>query len=115
MAHKDLQRLVVGGQAINQLLLRAFSHEMGIDQWRCQDSESPCESCHLEITLWWGDRLDELAQSPLEGLKYAIEEVTPGSAISFPIGNPCRSWQSVSTSFVEHYSPIFHYTSAWRN
>lgn len=90
LAHNDIQRLVVGGRAINQLLLKTSSLEMGIMEWRCQDSESPCESCHLEVALWWVGLLDELRQCPLESLKFAIEEITPGSGTLFPIGNPCR-------------------------
>ena len=90
LAHEDIRRLVVGGQAFNTFLLRAHN-EMGIDEWCCQDRESPCGACHLEIYLWWGGLLEEFAHhGPLESLKYAIEEVKPGSAIAFPFGNPCR-------------------------
>jgi hypothetical protein len=90
LAHEDIQRLVIGAEAINKFLLNAYS-EMGIDGWLCQDSNSPCGACRVEITLWWAGLFGDLAvQGPLELLKFVIGEVKPGSGLSFPIGNQCQ-------------------------
>jgi hypothetical protein len=92
LAHQDIQRLVVGGLAIDKLLLRAFTDQMGLDEWSCQDRESPCGACHLDISLWWGDLLADFGvHGPLESLKFAIEELKEGDGNSFQFGNPCRN------------------------
>jgi len=91
LSHQDIQRLVVGGLAIDKFLLRAYAGDMEIAGWRCQDRKSPCGACHLEVSLWWGELLNDFAlQGPLESLKYAIEELKPETGVPFPIGNSCK-------------------------
>jgi hypothetical protein len=90
LAREDVERLVVGGQALNQVVLGAYS-EMNIDTWTCQDTVSPCRECHLMVSLWWGNLLTDLAvQGPLEGLKYVMNEIK-GSTTPILIGKKCRN------------------------
>lgn len=93
LSHQDIQRLLVGGLAIDKFLLNAHVDRMRIAEWHCQDDETPCGACHLDVSLWWGDQLSYLSiQGPLEALKHAIEELKPESepGISFLIGNSCK-------------------------
>jgi hypothetical protein len=91
LAHEDIQKLVLGGEAINRVLLMPSSNGMGIGEWRCRDSQSPCESCHLQVSLWWTELLAGFAvQGPLELLKFMIEELNLGSGTPMPFGNTCR-------------------------
>ena len=92
LAHQDIQRLVVGGRAIDQYLLRAFVDDMSMADWHCQNRESPCGACHLNISIWWGELLSDLSrQGPLESLRFAIEELNnDGTENPYQIGKPCR-------------------------